>query len=415
MQLDVFNQRRLQHALADGHLHQAPYSRCGWASWGCSRSRRPHDVDRRRVVRRPADADSDVAARRRRRRIRSANKRTMRTFRRTTSSATRRSTPTRCRTSARSAPRPSCSRSRRSSIERLAELRPMHEVTLEYHRANALQGILLDADGSTLLNLFTEFGVTQQTQDIAFTTTTTDVRGKIIAAKRLAEDELGGEVITGWRGFCSSGWFDASSHATVTRPTSTRKADPAAADLRTDRLQVRDVDFEEYRGSVTKPDSVGGGTAAFIPANTAWLVPVTAPVDLHHPLRAGRLRGDRQHARPAALREAGAGSERAEQVPPDQHAEQSDLPVPAAARGHQADEEPINRKAGQRCRCGESSTRRMSASIPPRRSRASRVVSRGSSIASRTSRLIRMSISRSSRSVACGTASVTAGKMGSAA
>lgn len=162
--------------------------------------------------------------------------------------------------------------------ERLAELRPMHEVTQEYHRANAIQGILLDADGSSLLNLFTEFGVAQQTLDVAFSVAATDVRARIVAAKRLAEDELGGIVITGWRGFASSGWFDAlASHATVKDAYRYQESVKLQADLRSTGFRFGDVDWEEYRGSVAKPDSVGGGTATFFPADTAWLVPVTTP------------------------------------------------------------------------------------------------------------------------------------------
>jgi hypothetical protein len=161
--------------------------------------------------------------------------------------------------------------------ERLAELRPMHEVTQEYHRINAVQGILLDADGSTLVNLFTEFGVTQQTKDFAFSTSTTDVRAAIIAAKRLAEDELGDQVILGWRGLCSSGWFDAFvGHATVVEALKYQESQTLRTDLRTG-YEFAGVTWEEYLGSVAKPNSVGGGTAAFIPANVAFLVPITAP------------------------------------------------------------------------------------------------------------------------------------------
>lgn len=161
--------------------------------------------------------------------------------------------------------------------DRLGELRPMHEVTLEYHRVNALQGILLDADGSTLLNLFTEFGVAQQTHDIALSAAGTDVRGRLVAAKRLAEAELGGEIITGWRAVCASGWFDDFvKHATVTEAYKYQEGRELQRDLRISGFRFADIDFEEYRGSVTKPDSVGGGTAAFIPANTAWLIPTTA-------------------------------------------------------------------------------------------------------------------------------------------
>lgn len=161
--------------------------------------------------------------------------------------------------------------------ERLAELRPMHEVTLEYHRVNALQGILLDADGTTLKNLFTEFDVSQQTKDFVFTTSTTDVRAAIVAAKRLAEDELGGTVISGWHGFCSSGWFDSFiGHANVIESLKYQESLALRTDLR-EGVEYGGVRWEEYRGSVTKPDSVGGGSAAFIPANTAWLVPISSP------------------------------------------------------------------------------------------------------------------------------------------
>lgn len=161
--------------------------------------------------------------------------------------------------------------------DRLSELRPMHEVTLEYHRVNAIQGLHLDADGTTLKNLYTEFGTTQQTQDFAFTTSTTDVRGLIVAAKRLAEVALGGAVITGWRAFCDKGWFDAFvKHATVTTAVQYQESALLRADLR-DGFAFGGVTFEEYRSAVTIPDSAGGGTAAFIPANTAWLVPMTTP------------------------------------------------------------------------------------------------------------------------------------------
>jgi hypothetical protein len=161
--------------------------------------------------------------------------------------------------------------------QRLDELRPMHEVTLEYHRANAIQGLNLDADGSSLLNLFTEFGVSQQTLDIALATTTTDVRGRLVAAKRLAEVELGAQVITGWLCFCDAAWFDAFvGHATVVDSFKYQEGQINRADLRETGFTFAGITFMEYRSAVNKPDSVGG-SAAFIPANTAWLVPVTVP------------------------------------------------------------------------------------------------------------------------------------------
>ncbi len=159
--------------------------------------------------------------------------------------------------------------------ERLDEIRPMHEVTLEYHRINAIQGTLLDADGSTLLNLFTEFGVSQQTHDFAFSNAATEVRNEIVAAKRKAEDELGGTVITGWRGICSAGWFDSFiAHAKVAESLKYQESVVLRTDVRTG-YEYGGVIWEEYRGSVPKPD--GSGSAAFIPANVAFLIPESTP------------------------------------------------------------------------------------------------------------------------------------------
>jgi hypothetical protein len=47
-------------------------------------------------------------------------------------------------------------------LRRMASVRDDMELTHEYHRLGALQGLLLDADGSTVIyNYFTEFGVSQ--------------------------------------------------------------------------------------------------------------------------------------------------------------------------------------------------------------------------------------------------------------
>lgn len=158
--------------------------------------------------------------------------------------------------------------------ERMAELLPMHEVTLEYHRVNALQGMLYDADGSTLLNLFTEFGVTQQTHNFVFSAAGTDVRNEIVAAKRKSEDVLGGLVVRGYRALCSPGWMDSFvAHASVKEAYKYQQGQMLASDLRSNGFRFGDVVFEEYRGTVALPDSVGGGTRTFIPADTAWLIP----------------------------------------------------------------------------------------------------------------------------------------------
>lgn len=158
--------------------------------------------------------------------------------------------------------------------ERLARLRAMHEVTLEHMRASALQGVVLDADGSTLFNLFTEFGVVQQTATLDPDPSTDNgdqLRGEIVAAQRLIEAELGAAPIAGYRAFCGKDFFD-SLRGDKGITATLRYADPAS--LLTQQLNARTFNFagvqwEEYRGST-------GGTA-FVADSEGYLFPEGVP------------------------------------------------------------------------------------------------------------------------------------------
>ncbi|MCB1890373.1 MAG: major capsid protein [Rhodocyclaceae bacterium] len=145
------------------------------------------------------------------------------------------------------------------------------ETTIEYHRMGAIKGQILDADGSTVLeDLFAKFGLTQQTQAMALTTTTTDVRGKAIAAKRKSEDVIGAAPVRGYRAFCGDGFFDAFvSHAKV-EAAYDRWMDGAG--LRDDvrgGFRFADVIWENYRGNV--------GGIPFVGTDDAYLVPEGVP------------------------------------------------------------------------------------------------------------------------------------------
>jgi hypothetical protein len=160
---------------------------------------------------------------------------------------------------------------------RLETLRAMHEVTLEYHRIGAIKGVILDADGATTLyNLFTEFGVAQQTLGMALTTTTTDVRAKCVAAIRLSEAELGGVEFSGMRAFCGAGFFDALvGHTLVQESLKYQESAMLRVDLR-NGFQFGGITWEEYRGSVGGVSFVGDTDAYLFPEgpnNTPLVLP----------------------------------------------------------------------------------------------------------------------------------------------
>lgn len=151
--------------------------------------------------------------------------------------------------------------------QRLAELRAAHEVTLEHMRARAIQGIILDADGSTLFNLFTKFGVVQQTAAIDITA---DVRSQIVAAQRLSEADLGAALVTGYRAFCGDTFFDALVDSEdVKESLKYQESALLRGDLR-GGFQFGGVTWENYRGSM-------GGTP-FFALDEAFLVPEGADI-----------------------------------------------------------------------------------------------------------------------------------------
>jgi hypothetical protein len=151
----------------------------------------------------------------------------------------------------------------------VGKMRAGLELTIEAHRIGALKGLVLDKDGSTLIDLFTSFGVTQQTTGMALTTAGTVVRKKVAAAIVQVETALGGVPYSGLRALCGVNFFDElASHPNVEKfwintPAAQgfAQADPYQA------IQFAGVTWERYRG-------VSGCT---IGDDDAYLVPSGIP------------------------------------------------------------------------------------------------------------------------------------------
>jgi hypothetical protein len=157
--------------------------------------------------------------------------------------------------------------------DKLETMSNKHDITLEFLRWGAVRGQILDADGSTILNLFDEFAVTQEVQNFALTTSSTEVMSKITALKRYLELNLFGDTMSGILVFCSSGFFDAL----ITHPSIKtayqyfqKTQDPLTQDVRT-RFVHGGVIFEEQNGYAK---TVDGTTRKFIDDDTAQVVPL---------------------------------------------------------------------------------------------------------------------------------------------
>jgi hypothetical protein len=157
--------------------------------------------------------------------------------------------------------------------DKLQTMRNKHAITLEWLRMGALKGIILDADGSILYNLYTEFEITQKVVDFALDSSDTEVLTKCMDVTRHIEDNLKGEVMTGVRALCSASFFDAL----VTHPKvqdAYKYHQEAASRLGEDHRKgftFGGITFEEYRGQATDPD---GNTHKFIADDEAHAFPM---------------------------------------------------------------------------------------------------------------------------------------------
>jgi len=153
---------------------------------------------------------------------------------------------------------------------KLQKMKNILDQTLEYLRMGALKGIILDADGSTLYNLYNEFNIaatavagTPQvgrwlTVDFALADEDTDVITKCLSVKRHVEMNLRGEQMNGIRGLCDSVFYDAlTTHPKVEKAFGAYMAlnQSLGVDYRKG-FTFGGIVFEEYGATWTDHDAV---------------------------------------------------------------------------------------------------------------------------------------------------------------
>lgn len=148
--------------------------------------------------------------------------------------------------------------------------------TLEYQRVGAIKGIILNGDGTTLYNLYTEFGVSAPAVvdfDLDNATPLSGiVRTKSTQVQRVIADALGGIPFSGMYAFCGDAFYDQLIANKETRETYLNQSEArtlreAAGAFST--FNYGGITWENYRGSV-------GGTP-FIPTDDAYIFPVGVP------------------------------------------------------------------------------------------------------------------------------------------
>ena len=197
--------------------------------------------------------------------------------------------------------------------DRLQMMKNNHEATWEYHRAGALHGIVLDADGSTVVNWFTEFGITQVTLTVDFSDSGTyalpdpavDMKTICEQIQRTMQVKLGNTPFSGIRAMCGGRFYSALTHHGTVRHAYERYQENAfARELqvptgnggpRPSGFMFGDIAWENYRGFVGTTNFFATTEAIVFPEGTSDIfIEVPGPADF---IETVNTRGQRYYAK----------------------------------------------------------------------------------------------------------------------
>lgn len=153
--------------------------------------------------------------------------------------------------------------------KRLAKMARALDLTNEYQRLGAVKGLILDADGSSVLaDLYSAFGIAKTSVNFLMDTGTTNIQGKCLDVLEAVEVGLGDMAFSGVNVVCgSSFWRKLISHAKVEEAYKYQNSERLRADAR-ESFSFGGVNWERYRGGV-------GGTP-FVAADRAHAIPIGA-------------------------------------------------------------------------------------------------------------------------------------------
>lgn len=171
----------------------------------------------------------------------------------------------------------------RASAEKVQDMRYTADQTREYLKLQAMKGVFKTPDGTTVADMFSQFGISQQTQVFALGNNTTDVNGVIMALKRKVKAGLKTSTMSGVNVFCDEEFFDKLvNHANIkaiylldSASNRTYRENTATYEQWgvMDMFSHKGVNFIQYNPTFKLPS---GSTEDFLAANTAIALPAGA-------------------------------------------------------------------------------------------------------------------------------------------
>jgi len=161
--------------------------------------------------------------------------------------------------------------------QRMGEITPNFDATLEHQRIGAVKGVILDAAGNTVYDLYSEFGISAAA-DVTFGLTATDKPRKTCAAiVRDVAKSLGGIAYSGIYALCGDSFWDALiTHPDVEKTYLYQEGQQLRNGIAYQTLTYGGIVFENYKGYVPNNDGTGNVTP-FIATGEARLFPLGVP------------------------------------------------------------------------------------------------------------------------------------------
>lgn len=160
--------------------------------------------------------------------------------------------------------------------ERQQSMKDDIDLTLEHMRVGALKGLVLDADGSTLYDVYDIMGQSQEVIpfNIATANSGANLLLKTETLKRTIRDAMGGYAVGKIRVICSVDWFDKFVNHDDMKARWDKWQDGAFG-----RDYPNETNFE-FNGVVFTVYSGGTSAGDFIPAGEAYAYPEN--IDVFH-------------------------------------------------------------------------------------------------------------------------------------
>lgn len=173
---------------------------------------------------------------------------------------------------------------------KMLSMRSKHDATHAHLDWGAVRGQVVDARGRLLVNLFTQFGITQDVTNFALGTAGTDVAAINRSVKSKLRRQLRGSASSGVRVLASPEWFDAYvGHASVKEALKFYPGTPnPARDDISDTfnyagLSIERIDeefqFRQADGTFAVQDAIPAGEAIAVPLGTDLFKRYIAPPD----------------------------------------------------------------------------------------------------------------------------------------